>query len=101
MAIDANAAKAGVHTAAGGNETKYRLRIARIRENALRIRRRKRRRKERIKRAVHVASKTQRMLYREPLILMRQIFIHVDEDGVAAGNSSLVEHICKNWEVIN
>src|SRR3954462_3359016 len=100
MSVDAYAAKARIHSTAARDYFRDAVRIPRIGENAVAIGRRKLRIEQTVKRPLHISAKTQRMLFRNPLILIRQVFVHIDEYRIAAGNPSRIDVLRENRKVI-
>src|SRR5947209_14871345 len=101
VSINADSSKAAIDTPAGVDESLNRIGIVRIREDSVLQRRRERRIKQVIERAIHEASKTQWMIDPDPLIVLVQVFIHVNENRLAARNFPLVNEPCQNGELID
>jgi transaldolase len=101
VAIDADTAEACIDAAAGRDEAGDGGEVARIGEDAVVWVRGKRRVEQVVELAIHEAAKTERVVERDPLIAVIEVFVHIDEDEIAAVEALVVDQAREDGELID
>src|SRR5256885_17066293 len=101
MAVDTDAPETGISAAPRVNQLSNYFRSLGIRKYSMTGRRRQGGFEKRVKDSVHVSSEAERMIFGNPMIIVRKVFIHIDEDRIAAGNPLLVQQVSQDWELVH
>ncbi len=95
VAVDADAAEADVHSAQRLNRPPHMLRVPGVRKNPLALRHHQLRLDFAVHRPVHEAPEAERVGFVDPLLLIGEIFVHIQEPYVFQADIFLVDHIHK------
>src|SRR5262245_31835494 len=101
MAVNTNATEACVYAVPRINQICDCAGICRVWKDAILQRRRKGGIEKSIECAVHVATETEWVRGGEPLVVVVEVFVHIDEYRVAAGQLLLIYEACEDREVID
>ena len=101
VTVDADAAETGVDSAAFYDQLGDLPQRTWVGEHAICRWRGQLRTEQSVKGSIHVPAKTERMFFWNPTIVVREVFIHVDEARARAGNATFIEHSRKNRKLVN